>query len=100
MIDTKLLRADGVPVPVTNATIDETIKIAESTNLSRPTSPIDLDLARKLISGQRAFFFFGFNADVDAAWEDIHTQGGDIGWLWSGAAVLGASRASAPLGAG
>jgi len=49
--------------------------------ITRPGSSFDLDTARIHITGQRAFFFFGFNDLVGTDWEDIHPNGGDINWL-------------------
>lgn len=46
----------------------------------RQITSIELDYARKHITGQRAFFFFGFNDAVGTSWEDIHPNGGDINW--------------------
>jgi hypothetical protein len=40
----------------------------------------DLASARIHIAGERSFFFFGFNASVGTAWEDIHPVGGNINW--------------------
>ncbi len=87
MLKVQIVGTDGVVQPPTNVTVEEKFPISINTNLSRVVAPIDLDLARKLIAGQRAFFFFGFNDDVDAAWEDIHATGGDINWLTSATAV-------------
>lgn len=54
----------------------------------RPTAPIDLDLARSVITGQRAFFFFGYSPVVAlGVWEDIHPTGGDIQWQTSAVTV-------------
>ena len=64
-----------------STTLDSPVSINQDVTLARTTSPIDLDMARELITGKRAFFFFGFNDDVDAAWEDVHAAGGDINWL-------------------
>jgi hypothetical protein len=57
-----------------------------------PSNPVhvsapDIALAREEIPGQRSFFFFGFNDDVDTAWEDIHPNGGDIQWQTTAAKV-------------
>lgn len=57
----------------------------------RPTNSFDLDTAREHILGQRAFFFFGFNDDIDTAWEDVHASGGDIQWQTTAAKVKVAS---------
>lgn len=48
--------------------------------VTRPASNFDLDTARIHITGQRSFFFFGFNDAVGTAWEDIHPTGGNINW--------------------
>ncbi len=72
--------AKGTVQPATDATVQEQLSLTDDTVLSRPVTRFDLDCARKLTTGQRAFFFFGFNDDVDAGWEDIHATGGDIAW--------------------
>ena len=46
----------------------------------RPGTSFDLDAARVHITGQRSFFFFGYNDTVGTSWEDIHPTGGDINW--------------------
>ena len=46
-----------------------------------------LALARRHISGQRAFFFFGENAAVGTSYEDIWPTGGDIPWQTSASTV-------------
>lgn len=67
---------------VLSSTIEQNISINQDCALSRVVSNIDLDLARKIITGQRAFFFFGFNNVFGTAtWEDVHPLGGDINWL-------------------
>ncbi len=67
--------------PLTNR-IEQQIDTTSDLALSRPATDIQLDLARRQITGQRTFFFFGFNNKIDAAvWEDIHPNGGDINWL-------------------
>ena len=68
--------------------IDGSITSAHDVSLVRVVSPVDLDLARKLVTGQRAFFFFGRNDVVGSTWVDIHPTSGDINWL-SAATFLG-----------
>ena len=99
-IDVHVIDSDNVPVPPVTSAIAETLAITRDTSLSRPTSPIDLDLSRKLIKGQRAFFFFGFNNDVDADWEDIHAAGGDVNWLTAATKVEVLSSDAADTAAG
>lgn len=51
----------------------------------RPAGIYDLDAARSVLSGQRAFFFFGFNDLVGAGgtsvWTDIWPANTNINWL-------------------
>lgn len=67
---------------------------------TRLTADIDLDFARKHIPGGRAFFFFGFNDDINGTWEDIHPNGGDINWLESAGTVEVFSSDAADTSAG
>lgn len=64
--------------------IDQKLNDNSDCAVVRPVTNIDLDLARKQISGQRAFFFFGFNNLVgtggSSVWSDIHPANGDINW--------------------
>ena len=53
----------------------------------RPANSFDLDLARKHISNQRAFFFFGQNNSVGTSFVDVNPQGGDYPWPTSGTKV-------------
>lgn len=80
-VDVTQIGSDGKPIPPVTSGVETLIGKDQQVGLSRISSPVSLDLARKLTEGQRAFFFFGFNDDVDAGWEDIHSQGGDINWL-------------------
>ncbi|MFT5266614.1 MAG: hypothetical protein ACI88C_000035 [Acidimicrobiales bacterium] len=68
--------------------------------LVRPVTDIKLDIARKHITGQEAYFFFGFNADVDTAWEDIHANGGDMPWPVAAAKIAISSTHAADTAAG
>jgi hypothetical protein len=62
--------------------LEQVLNTSTDCSLVRPITNIDLDLARRFITGQRAFFFFGFNNVLPTAtWEDIHPSGGDIVWL-------------------
>ncbi len=79
-VDVRVVGRDGVPIPRTHRHFEEVVARTQHVNLVRPTSAVDLDYARKLFEGQRAFFFFGFNDDVDQAYEDIWPVGGDINW--------------------
>ena len=80
--------------------IEQQLNTSSDCTLVRPVTNIDLDLARKNITGQRAFFFFGFNADIDNAWEDVHAAGGDINWPTTAAKVKVASSNAADTSAG
>ena len=54
----------------------------------RPTNNFDLDSARKHISGQRAFFFFGHNNALQSnVFEDVWEGGGDINWQTTAAKI-------------
>ncbi len=71
--------------------------------LVRPVTNIQLDLARRQITGQRTFFFFGFNNDIDAGvWEDVWAPGGNINWLTTATKVeiLSTNAADTALGLG
>ena len=61
--------------------IDDIVPVENPTQLVRVANPIDLDIAREHNTGQRSFFFFGFNQAVGTSWEDIHPTGGNINWL-------------------
>ncbi len=77
-----------------------TIQGTEDVILVRDPTHFDLDAARVHIAGQRSFFFFGFNNDVDAVWEDIWAAGGDINWQTTPAKVKVASSHAADTAAG
>ncbi len=76
-----------------NTAIDNSILTSHEVGLVRQVSPVDLDLARKLITGQRAFFFFGHNNVVGTTWVDIHPSSGDVNWL-SDATILGVTSSN------
>jgi hypothetical protein len=80
--------------------IDNTINSEDPTTLVRPTNDFDLDAARQHITGQRSFFFFGFNDVVGTSWEDIHPNGGDINWLTTAGKVEVLSSDAADTSAG
>jgi hypothetical protein len=63
-------------------------------NNQSPAS-FDLSVARQHITGQRSFFFFGFNEDLDTGWEDIWPGGGDVQWQTAAAKVKIASSHAA-----
>lgn len=67
--------------------LDETLPIETEAIIVRPGTNFDLDAARKHITGQRSFFFFGFNDSVGTSWEDIHPNGGDINWQTSAQSI-------------
>jgi len=91
--------ANGRPMTLSN-TVANPITINHDAILARVVSNIDLDLARKLITGQRAFFFFGFNDAVGTSWEDIHPNGGDINWLTTATKIEVLSSHAADTAAG
>lgn len=64
----------------------------------RPGTSFDLDAARIHITGQRSFFFFGFNDAVGTSWEDIHPSGGNINWQTSAVSIEVVSTSAADNG--
>jgi len=74
--------------------IEQQLGLSTDCTLTRPVTNIDLDLARRNITGQRAFFFFGHNDGVGTSYEDIHPAGGNINWLTT-AGVVGISSSDA-----
>ena len=52
---------------------------------TRPVVNFDLEQARRQLSGQRAFFFFGHNDGVGTSYEDVWPTGGNINWLTTAA---------------
>ncbi len=82
--------------------MSQQLNLSQDVTLTRTTVPIDLDLARKQITGQRAFFFFGFNNSVGTSYEDIWPNGGDIPWPTTAAKVevLSSDVADASAGTG
>ncbi len=70
----------------------------------RPTSAYDLDAARSVISGQRAFFFFGFNDLVgtggNTTWSDIWPANTNINWLSTAGQIEITSTSAADTAAG
>ncbi len=79
-------------------TLEGTVGLTNLVTLTREINPADLGLARKLVTGQRAFFFFGFNAVVGTSWEDVWAGGGDINWQTTAAKVKIASSDAADNG--
>ena len=62
--------------------LSKTLAAETEAQVVRPGNSFDLDAARKHITGQRSFFFFGFNDAVgNAAFEDVWPFSGDIPWL-------------------
>ncbi len=78
--------ANGRTMELAN-TLEGTVGLTNIVQLTREINPADLGLARRLVTGQRAFFFFGFNAVVGTSWEDIHPAGGDINWQTSAQSI-------------
>lgn len=60
--------------------LNETLAEEVEAVVIRPGTSFDLDAARVHITGQRSFFFFGYNGAVTSTWQDIHPTGGDINW--------------------
>ena len=89
--------SNGRPMNLAN-TLETTVGLTNGVQLVRAINTADLDLARKLVTGQRAFFFFGFNAVVGTSWEDIWAGGGDINWQTTAAKVKIASSDAADNG--
>lgn len=80
--------------------IEQQLNTSSDCILFRPITSVELDLARQQITGQRTFFFFGFNDNVGTSWIDIHPTGGDINWLTSAGAVGISSSDAADTSAG
>ena len=74
--------------------LEQQLSTSSDVALIRPISVAELELSRRQITGQRTFFFFGFNNDIGAGWEDINSQGADYTWLESGV-YLGVSSSDA-----
>lgn len=87
------------PMDLAN-TLEGTVGLTNIVQLTREINPADLGLARRLVTGQRSFFFFGHNDDVDTVWEDIHADGGDIEWLTTATKVEVLSSDAADTSAG
>ncbi len=99
-VDVRVIDRDGTPIPAMHHHFQEVIPPEQHVNINRNITSVDLDLARRLITGQRAFFFFGFNDEVDAAWEDVWAAGGDIPWLTAATLVEIISTNSADVAGG
>lgn len=67
--------------------LTETLPSETESLVVRAGTNFDLDAARKHIIGQRSFFFFGFNASVNATWQDIHPNQGNINWQTSAQSI-------------
>ena len=80
--------------------LDEILPLETESQIVRPGTSFDLDAARKHFTGQRSFFFFGFNAVVGTSWEDVWAGGGDINWQTTAAKVKVASSDAADTSAG
>lgn len=87
------------PMELAN-TVEGTVGLTNTVQLTREINPADLGLARKLVTGQRAFFFFGFNNAVGTSWEDVHPAGGDINWLQTAGQIEITSTDAADTSAG
>lgn len=80
--------------------LNETLPPDVESIIVRPATNFDLDTARRHVTGQKTFFFFGFNEDVGTSWEDIHPTGGDINWLTTAGTVEVISTDAADTAAG
>ena len=80
--------------------LDGVINSENPATLVRSGNSFDLDTAREHVTGQRSFFFFGFNNAVGTSWEDIHPAGGDINWLTTAGKIAISSSDAADTAAG
>ncbi|MDB4786192.1 hypothetical protein OAG36_00510 [bacterium] len=78
--------------------LDEILPLETESIIVRPGTHFDLDVARQHITGQRSFFFFGFNNAVGTSWEDLWPAGGNINWQTAAAKVKIASSDAADNG--
>ena len=68
--------------------LNKTLAAETEATVVRPTNDFDLDSARKHITGQRAFFFFGHNNALQSnVFEDVWEGGGDINWQTTAAKI-------------
>lgn len=91
--------SNGRPMDLAN-TLESTVGLTNGVSLVRNINTADLDLARRLVTGQRAFFFFGHNDAVGTSYEDIHPNGGDVNWLTTATKVEVLSSDAADTSAG
>ncbi len=89
----KIIDTDGRPFTSTQYGTATGLNVA-------PISSIELELARKHVPGQRAFFFFGGNDAVGTSFEDIWPTGGDIPWQTSVEKIFVKSTDAADASAG
>ncbi len=72
--------------------LNEILPANTASTTVRPTNSFDLDTARKHITGDRAFFFFGHNnALQNGTFTDVWAGGGDINWQTTAAKIKLAS---------
>jgi hypothetical protein len=93
----------AAPLPTTLATvgaITAQLALTDETLLVRQSTDVLLDLARKHITGQRTFFFFGFHRALGTAWEDVTPTTGDIPRPVAAAKVAISSSHAADTSAG
>ena len=67
--------------------VGEILPAETETVVVRPVTSFDLDTARQNITGQKSFFFFGFNNAVGTSWVDIHPNSGNINWQTSAQSI-------------
>ena len=67
--------------------VGEILPAETETVVVRPVTSFDLDTARQHITGQKSFFFFGFNNAVGTSWVDIHPNSGNINWQTSAQSI-------------
>jgi hypothetical protein len=60
--------------------LDQIINLEAEAILIRPTTEYDLDCSRENLRGQGSSSLFGYNDAITNAWQDIHSEGGDIPW--------------------
>ena len=75
--------------------LEQQLSLSTDCALVRPVSNIELDYARRQITGQRTFFLFGFNDGIGTAWVDVNPENINHPWPTSAAKVGVASSHAA-----